>query len=370
MHAISSSLNAKDSPRTWMLLGDKTGDNEQLRTLGRSLGWPIEEKHLHYTRAFRLPNVLLGATRVSLAASSPSLSPPWPTIVLASGRRAVPVARWIRRRSLNRTRLVHLGRPRAPLRWFDVVIAPPHYGIPAAPNLLTVDLPLNALASERIDRDAAHWRSRVCAAAPPHLALVVGGATKSIAFDADAATRLGKTVSALARREGMSVLATTSRRTPLDAVEALARNLTVPHVLHRWEAAGTDNPYAAFLGLAERIVVTGDSASMIAEACRTGKPVTVVPPRQLDVAGWLERRVRGTVLATPLRRIGLCNGRPDMNMLIRRLADKGRVSVLGGADSAAASKPPRDELLAIADRVRSLVLRGSGSFMDTATAAR
>jgi mitochondrial fission protein ELM1 len=47
----------------------------------------------------------------------------------------------------------------------------------------------------------------------------------------------------------------------------------VPAVI--WDGSG-ENPYFAYLGLADHIVVTADSVSMVSEACSTGKPVYVV----------------------------------------------------------------------------------------------
>ena len=41
-----------------------------------------------------------------------------------------------------------------------------------------------------------------------------------------------------------------------------------------WDGDG-DNPYFAMLGLADAIVVTGDSVNMVSEACATGKPIHV-----------------------------------------------------------------------------------------------
>ena len=41
-----------------------------------------------------------------------------------------------------------------------------------------------------------------------------------------------------------------------------------------WDGTG-DNPYLGMLALAEHLVVTEDSASMISEAASTGKPVHV-----------------------------------------------------------------------------------------------
>ena len=45
--------------------------------------------------------------------------------------------------------------------------------------------------------------------------------------------------------------------------------------LHAFEAGGTDNPYLAYLALGDQFIVTGESASMLTEACATGKPVHV-----------------------------------------------------------------------------------------------
>jgi len=70
---------------------------------------------------------------------------------------------------------------------------------------------------------------------------------------------------------------TTSRRTPDDFSDRLFAGISDPACRHRWSAAG-DSPYAAFLALAERIVVTGDSASMLAEATALGKPVYLFDP--------------------------------------------------------------------------------------------
>jgi hypothetical protein len=72
------------------------------------------------------------------------------------------------------------------------------------------------------------------------------------------------------------VLATTSRRTPAAAADALALSLTAPTFLHAWGAAGP-NPYGAMLALADAFVVTSDSISMIADAVATGRPTYLAP---------------------------------------------------------------------------------------------
>src|SRR6185369_5995781 len=105
-------MRPADSARThvWLLLGDKAGDNAQLRVLAAGLNVPVVEKPLTFNRLYRIPNVLLGATLSSVAAGRDELQSPWPDLILASGRRSVPVARWIKQQSSGRTKLVHLGR--------------------------------------------------------------------------------------------------------------------------------------------------------------------------------------------------------------------------------------------------------------------
>ena len=58
------------------------------------------------------------------------------------------------------------------------------------------------------------------------------------------------------------------------AVDALEAAIGVPHFLYRWQGPVADNPFHAFLGLSEQVVVTADSVSMLAEAFATGAPST------------------------------------------------------------------------------------------------
>ena len=161
-------------PRVWLLLGDKGGDNAQLRVLAQALGWPSEEKPLVFNRRYQVPNLLLGATLSTLDPACPPPAPPWPDLILSSGRRAVPVARWIRRQSGGRTRLVHVGRTWAPLHWFDLVIAMPQYRVARAANVMRAHLPLNRLAPQRLAGEADDWRTRVAHLPRPYTTVLLG----------------------------------------------------------------------------------------------------------------------------------------------------------------------------------------------------
>ena len=71
----------------------------------------------------------------------------------------------------------------------------------------------------------------------------------------------------------MHLLVTPSRRTDPAGLAILRRTLEgLPAEI--WDGRG-DNPYLAYLGLADAFVVTCDSVNMVCEAAATGKPVHV-----------------------------------------------------------------------------------------------
>ena len=109
----------------------------------------------------------------------------------------------------------------------------------------------------------------------PRIAVLLGGESQAFKFPPDAAAAFGTQLAALAKESGGALLVTPSRRTRPDSLGRLAGAIAdVPHFV--WDGTG-DNPYFAFLGLADAIVVTEDSVNMVTEAAGTGKPVYVQP---------------------------------------------------------------------------------------------
>lgn len=260
-------------PRVWVLLGEGAGGNAQMIALAEALGWPYETRQLSWNVLNHLPNPLLGAHAFTLDRQADCLAPPWPDLVIAASRRSAPIARWINKRAGGRTRLVHLLHTQMPLHHFDLVVTQAQFRVPAAANVQRNTLPLNVIDSERAAAAAARWEPTLAHLPRPWIAVLVGGNSSSYELDAATATRLGREASAAARAVGGSVLLTTSRRTPDAAADALIEAIDVPAEIHRWRADSTDNPYPAFLALADRFIVTGDSASLPAEAAATGRPV-------------------------------------------------------------------------------------------------
>lgn len=269
---------ATDEKLVWLLMGNRAGDNSQVLGLGEALGWPLVEKHFVYTRLEKLVNLPFGAHLLGVvAAESSTLEPPWPDLVISAGRKNEPIARWVRAKAAKtahrRVRLVHVGRPWAKPATWDLVVTTPQYRLPHDPNILHNETPLHRVTRARLDEAARAWEARVAHLPRPRIAVLAGGNSGPYPFDRASGERLAKQLDAMVAELGGSLLVTTSARTLDETIDALFGGLRSPSILYRWKKGDPDNPFFAFLGLADRVVVTADSVSMMTEACATGRPV-------------------------------------------------------------------------------------------------
>ncbi|TAL06877.1 MAG: nucleoside-diphosphate sugar epimerase [Porticoccaceae bacterium] len=274
--ASPTNLSRKTSatPRVWLLEPYRTGEQQQVLALAEALGWPFETKHLHYRTLAFGTNLLRGSSLRGIdRRRSAALAAPWPDLVISAGMRNEPVGRWIRRQSGGRCRIVHVGRPWADPRRFDLVITTPQYRLPRRANVLHNDLPLHRVEAARLREAAARWRDALAQLPAPRIAVILGGDSGPFTLGAKAARRLADAATALARQRGGSLLITTSPRTADAATRLFAGDLGVPTHFYAWQPGAADNPYFGYLALADAFVVTADSVSMLSEACATGKPL-------------------------------------------------------------------------------------------------
>lgn len=346
-----------DAPvRVWVLLGKSAGDNAQVLRLAEALGWPFEAKRIHYNRLNRCPNLLLGASKLTVdARRSDPLAPPWPDLVIGASRRAAPLARWIKKQSGGRSRLVHLLHTQAPLHYFDLVVTTAQYRLPERANVLHNLLPLNAARTEVLESSAAQWRARLEHLPRPWIAVLVGGNTASYRLDASTARELAQFTSRMARETGGSLLISSSPRTPPDAADALLAAVESPAYVYRWQPNKNENPYLAYLALADRFIVTADSASMLAEACSTGRPVELFGwrrqrrepkrlPRALPASQKFEEALIGWGIVKPKR---------DFQALHRELMKRGLLCSPGQEQPLQPAKP--NDLTCTVTRIRRLM---------------
>ena len=266
----------------WVLLGRKAGDNNQVLALAKAVETPFEEKLIAARSWELLPHLALGVTLAGIdrQKSSP-LEAPWPNLVISAGRRNEPVARWIRAQSRGRTKLVHIGRPWAPLDCYDLIITTPQYFLPDQANILHLSLPLHRVNSAKAKAEAASLADRFLHLSRPLTTVLIGGNSGPFVYTAEKARRLAGAIDRLHAQTGGSVLVTDSPRTPVAFSEVFRRHLKAPVEAYWWHEQSHSegaNPYLAWLGLADRFVVSGESMSMIAEATAMERPLYLFDP--------------------------------------------------------------------------------------------
>lgn len=346
-------------PRTWVLTGRKAGDNHQLLALAEALGWPCEVREIRNRRWELLANLLAGTRLwgVDRRRSSP-LAAPWPELVLSAGRRNEPVARWIKRQSGGRARLVHIGRPWAPPATFDLIVTTPQYFLPAADNVLCNRLPLHPVDPARARAAAAELESDLAGLPRPRTLVLLGGDSGPFVFTAEKARRLARLMDELVAGEGGAVLATDSRRTPAAASAAFRGALQAPCRFFAWGDPGP-SCYLGLLGAADRLVLTAESMSMLAEALAMGKPLHLFGLQ--DAGPWwrLPHSWRPKPLSHRLlMAVGPRRMRRDVTRMLELVVAEGRAHWLGASPSPAREPAPAvapgDDLKRAAQRVREL----------------
>ena len=354
------------------MMGHKAGDNSQILALAEGLGWPFEIKHLVYRPTELLTNLLAPLTLLGIVRrkSSP-LEPPWPDLIISAGRRNEPPCRWIQRRADKRVRLVHVGRPWARIENFDLVVTTPQYRLPDKPNVLHNTAPLQRVADERLREAARVWAPRLAHLPRPYVAVLVGGNAGPYVLDPGAAALLGRAASAFARRRGGSLLVSTSARTPKKAIPALEKALDCPAHFFRWSRDAAENPYLGYLALADSIIVTCESMSMLTEACATLKPVYMFDLHtgpenrwglleplvgKVDTSWWRRiRRLRVQPFVFRIAfRIGPTRMTRDVRIIHRRLIAEGRAVWLGEEFPHGPTPPPLDDVPRAVARVKAL----------------
>ncbi len=357
------------SSRIWLLTGAKQGDNAQALRLADATGFPYERRRIVLKPGFDLakPRVEASLHHVDLAASD-KLEPPWPDLVLTIGRRMAMVALWIKEQSPG-TRLALIGPPKREADKFDLIVVPFHYRTEERPNICRIGLPLLGIDPKRVAAESERWRERFADVPRPLTVLLCGGNIGTHSFDPETARAI------LARIDGQggSLHVATSRRTPPETAAAMAKALPKGAELHRWEKAGTDNPYVGLLAHGDRFIVTGDSVSMLVEVARLGKPLAIAPLRLANrtVANILRRlhvpdeAAYGVAAAAQqamdrfLPLVGLEASTRDFTLLHDLLYRRGWAAPLG-APFVVPSDPPGDDTAAAAGRLAALLGSGAG----------
>lgn len=276
-------------PSVWVFNDGRAGTFNQALAVAVSLEIPFKIKEIKYTLFAKLPNVCRGMSCLGIDKSSVEdinkeiKTNGFPDIIITAGRRAAPLALYIRKISSGHTKVVQIMYPGSfKLKEFSLLVIPWHDKVSIkSKNILRIIGAPHLVSQEKLRENAVIWQKRFADFPRPYTALIVGGSTKNRIFTSEMAEDFSLMVDKLLKdHERGTLFITTSRRTGEENAKIISEHFDEPKYVYKWGDKG-ENPYFGFLALADRIVVTGDSVSMCSEACSTPVPVYIYDNEKL-----------------------------------------------------------------------------------------
>jgi mitochondrial fission protein ELM1 len=264
---------SRPQPSVWVLHDGKPGMASQALGLAEATGFGFSEKPLSIRRpwAWLPPQLWLAPLDAAREGGLP-LAPPWPDLVIGCGRNTAGPALAIRRASGGCTVAAQIQDPRVGRGEFDLLFVPEHDRL-RGPRILITRAALHRVTPERLAAERRRFPA-LEALARPIIGVLIGGSNRTYRLDLRRLAEIAEMIAAVLRRTNGSVVVTPSRRTGERGLDLLRERLAgLPGSI--WDGEG-ENPYYAYLAVADALLVTADSVSMVSEAAATGKPVHIL----------------------------------------------------------------------------------------------
>jgi len=278
----------------WILTDNRPGTSAQAIGLAEEIAEEIKFSrqviNLDYGFLSNLPNVLLSDSLLRLTPKSRKeilKLKHLPSLVISAGRRAAPIALYLKKISKNQTKIIQIMNPNLDFKKFDSVVLPKHDGVNEKnfPNLITTIGSLTRVDEKRLENEAQKFPD-LQKITKTKIALLFGGSSNKTKFEVESAKKLAKISANLAVKMNATLLVLNSRRTSNELNEALKSQLSNQENLDfqffDWNEVKNKNPYFAILAGADFFVISGDSVSMISECCSIGKPVYIFDEAEIS----------------------------------------------------------------------------------------
>lgn len=149
------------------------------------------------------------------------------------------------------------------------------------PEVITMPVSPMPVNQQRLQQAAQTWRDANLHAELPLWAILIGGDGAGAVYQDTDWQDLAQQLNMLAETYQIRWLVSTSRRTGAHAEQVLQRFINPTYIADAiWWSNEPRPVMATYLGLAQRIVCTADSMSMIMESISAMRPVFVIQPQQ------------------------------------------------------------------------------------------
>jgi len=264
------------------ILDDRNSSNIQVETLSNAMSDNVTFVRLKYRFIWNILRFFPKCVPLGIKDSSELLQAAQIVdhdLIITCGGRMEAVGIYLKR--FGMAKLVHIMKPNCfQYDKFDLILAPNHDKISEKhKNVIRYQGALVELNQSKIRLEAKRWNHIGSMFVRPYISVFIGGETKNCKFDDDIIYSMVNGISNIATKMNGTLLITTSRRTSINLTDAIRNEIVERNSCYFYDfnaRNAVDNMYFAFVGLADYIIVTPDSISMITELVSTRKPVYVI----------------------------------------------------------------------------------------------
>lgn len=237
----------------------------QTKGIANALGLNYKQHVIKLKKSFSwLPSQLLPAQPFIFQQTLPTSLPKF---IVSCGRHSAIASKFLKSQHGDNIFTIHIQNPIIHTSAFDCVLIPEHDNITGKSVIVTKGAIHDLDWRSIIDHNKqSSWPKNQ----KDQVAVILGGPTKSYAWSSESLKQAVTSLQKATDHSRYQLVFVPSNRTPKTVLNMLQSVLLKPHVV----LPNVDKAiYLSALNYAKHIVVTCDSASMLSEACFTGKPV-------------------------------------------------------------------------------------------------
>ncbi len=190
-------------------------------------------------------------------------------IVISCGRKSVIPSIYLKNKLKNKIMNIHIQDPKVSLSNFDYIVAPEHDGLLGS-NVLSSKGAIHYLREHELNESQYYLKSHINK--EKILSFIVGGPNKYYNYDENEIEKIFLKVKKNFINNGYQLIFIPSMRTPQKIINRAYEYFDDNQIIIK---EVDKKAYLSSLKLADHIIVTCDSTSMISEAAMTGKPIYV-----------------------------------------------------------------------------------------------
>ena len=201
-------------------------------------------------------------------------------IIISCGRKSVIPSIYLKNSSNKKIFNIHIQDPKVDLKHFDFIVAPEHDAMKGQ-NVISTRGAIHYLTENEINENKDYLNSFIKKDERVIWTLIMGGPTKYYDYSSKNINNIFKKINELSKIYNFQLVVIPSMRTPTNIIQYANDYFGDDHTV----IMDIDKKaYLSALAIAQNIIVTCDSSSMISEAALTGKPIYIasILPKKKD----------------------------------------------------------------------------------------